>query len=306
MDRQKETENVFYKVRGVKTCIVDGLKLLVRDFVPLMRMMWIPLLIAAFVMALLTRAMAPLVEFLSGISFLSGCAYGRLWLLVKILHLLFVILVFGSLCLGQLASVVSLYIRKGYIPRVSPQKSYKYMFRNYVPALIWNAGWIVTGGLFAGLSTWLVELRWTLVVTVPAVFLLLFVPYCLFGIKILIDEQNRITWREIIIAGYQYWGRLFSIVCLCGLLAFFFIVVGCLPAGILSFAEMSYQLSVREGDLVTNPAIFLYARIFFSFIGYLVSAISLWAVFFPMAYQFASLCERKTLQRTFGHSDEDE
>lgn len=301
MDKQEEPKEAFYKVRSVKACVTDGLLLPVRNFLPLMRMLWLPMLISALCMAVLTTAVSPLADWLARGPLMSGMSYAGCWMMAKVVIQLWIILILGSLTLGQLGAAVTLYARLGYIPKMTMKETCKYMVHNYFKAFQWNLCWIMGYRLLALISFIFLGLsmEWTYGFVIPLGFLLWFVPFCLLGIKMLIDEEGRLTWWGAWKLAYKYWDSVFAVVLVCGLLALAYMAVGFLPAGILSYAEMSYRISLSVGDAVTNPSFFLYGRMFFSFISFLFCSMALWTVFFPLSYLFASLCVKSDMQRKY-------
>lgn len=303
MDKQEEPKEAFYKVRSVKACVTDGLLLPVRNFLPLMRMLWLPMLISALCMAVLTAAVSPMADWLTRSPMLR-MPYDYYWLMLQGAFQNLVILILGSLTLGQLGVAVTLYARLGYIPKMTTKEACKYMGHKYFKAFLWNLCWILSCSLLVKSSLWLLGMEWTYGVVIPLVFLLWFVPYCLLGVKVLIDEDGRLTRIGAWKLAYKYWDSVFAVILVCGLLALVYMIVGFLPAGILSYAELSYQVSRRVGDVVTHPSFFLYGRMFFSFISFLFCSMALWTVFFPLSYLFASLCVKSDMQRKYDELDQ--
>lgn len=281
-----ENAGILYKNRSYSSCIHEGLKLGIQNFLTLLRNVWPTMLPAVVVTAASSLFLGYYLPFL--VSLTGRSDWGILMFGVSgLLHL--IILITGSAYIGHLILLVRKYNELQFVPILSFRDTWPELKRIWGKSFGWLLFfWIIGYGSFilfryvAGWAWWsfLLDLAILLACSIPCLFTS---TACLFG-----QTTGRSSLKSFVQA-FRNWGATAAVALVGGLITLIILLISWLPSAILLSAEIFSYQNLLLGDPVDLPSGFPILKFFVLLFTLILSGIALWALIFPLIFHYASV-----------------
>lgn len=291
-DRRDKGEDLF-KVRGYLGCLSEGMKLPTRHIILLLKFLWPSLVLSAIVAGL------------CGVFFNRLSVVFATWLaaeepvvlyfpLFTLIILCLLVLLTGSLYIGQVMVVISRFADTGVWPLLRLRDSRAEICDAFLRALTFMfVGLVVSGLVLVPVMLWrgLTDVWFT--VACCLVLLFFWVPYCMVGGEHLLGRRDFGSALSRFKEGYQYWGAFFIVLFCGGLIMMVLAAVSWLPAAVLAYAGHLSMMGTMAGDVSDLPASVPVCVVFFFMLASVIANVTGWLTLFPLSYLYGSIETRK-------------
>lgn len=281
-----ENAGIFFKNRSYSSCVHEGLKLGIQNFLTLLRNVWPTMLVASLVTAAASLTIGKFLPYL--VSFI-GKADSTLMLFGIFMLLKLVMLLAGSIYLGHLFLLIRKYHELQFFPILSLKETWPELKGLWGRSFSWLlVFWVISFGSFA-IFHYTAGWTWWSFLFDLIILLVFSIPYLFSGVACLFDQTNlKGTWKAYLQA-FHTWGGTAAVTLVGGLVALIILFISWLPSCILLAAEVFSYQNMLAGDPIDLPSGFAILKFFVLFFTVVLSGIAMWALVFPLVFHYASV-----------------
>lgn len=281
-----ENAGILFKNRSYSSCVHEGLKLGVQNFLTLLRNIWPTMTFAA----LLTAAASLFIgDFLPVLVSTTGRTDWSLLMFGVFSLIKLVMLLAGSAYLAHVTLLVKKYDELQFVPVLSWKNTWPELKMLWSRSFLWLFSfWLISFGLFVAFRNIAGSAWWTYFLDL-VVLLGFSIPYFFVGTSYLFGKSSPAETLKAFPQAYRTWGATAAILLVSGLIAMIILLVCWLPSAILLSAEVFSYQNILAGDPTDLPAGFPILKFVMLFFTVILSGIAMWALIFPMIFHYASV-----------------